>query len=182
MGVLRRVLPDEGVVLEVASGTGQHAVFFAEHMPSLDWQPTDCSSEALQSIEAWVSDVRRTNLRAPLVLDVCSPTWPIPSADAVVCINMIHIAPWGAAEALFEGASRILDEGQPMVTYGPYRLGGEHTAPSNEAFDVSLRSRDPSWGVRDVADLQALGAQTGFDLAERVDMPANNMTLVWTRV
>lgn len=179
--VLRRVLPRNGLVLEIASGTGQHAVFFSEHMPSLDWQPTDPSEEALQSIDAWVSEVRRDNLKPPVPLDVGSPTWPVESADAVLCINMIHIAPWTAAEALFDGASRILGSGHPLITYGPYSVGGTHTAPSNEAFDASLRSRDPAWGVRDIEELQALGARTGFELTERVDMPANNMTLVWKR-
>lgn len=181
LDVLRRVLPSAGLVLEVASGTGQHAIFFSEHLPSLRWQPTDASSEAVQSIGAWVDETARENILAPLDLDVRSPQWPIAKADALVCINMIHISPWETTEALFHGASKLLAGGAPMVTYGPYRLQGEHTAPSNAAFDQSLRSRNARWGVRDIDELLELGVRTGFTLEERVSMPANNMTLVWTR-
>lgn len=178
---LRRALPPQGTILEIASGTGQHAAFFAAHLPELTWQPTERSSEALRSIEAWVDDEARPNLLTPIALDVCAASWPVESADAVLCINMIHIAPWGTTEALFEGASRLLRAGAPLVTYGPYRLHGSHTAPSNQAFDESLRARDPRWGVRDVAELTELGDRTSFDFKERIEMPANNMTLVWTR-
>jgi hypothetical protein len=181
LDVLRRVLPPAGVVLEVASGTGQHAIFFTEHLPTLRWQPTDTSPDALQSIGAWVADSTRDNLLPPLELDVRSPEWPLPEADALVCINMIHISPWETTEALFRGASKLLAIGSPMATYGPYRLDGEHTAASNAAFDESLRSRNARWGVRDIDDLVELGARTGFSLEERVDMPANNMILVWRR-
>ena len=181
LDVLRRVLPPSGLVLEVASGTGQHAIFFSEHLPSLRWQPTDASSEAVQSIGAWVDETARENILAPLDLDVRSPQWPIAKADALVCINMIHISPWETTEALFHGASKLLPGGAPMVTYGPYRLQGEHTAPSNAAFDQSLRSRNARWGVRDIDELLELGVRTGFTLEERVSMPANNMTLVWMR-
>jgi SAM-dependent methyltransferase len=181
LDVLRRVLPPAGLVLEVASGTGQHAIFFSERLPALQWQPTDASPEALQSIGAWVDDAARDNLLAPLDLDVRSPQWPISQADALLCINMIHISPWEATEALFQGASQLLEVGAPLITYGPYRLHGEHTAPSNAAFDQSLRSRNARWGVRDIDDLRDLGRKTGFALQERVGMPANNMTLVWKR-
>ena len=181
LDVLRRVLPPAGLVLEVASGTGEHAIFFSEHLPDLRWQPTDASSEALQSIGAWVDQTARKNLLPPLELDVRSPQWPVTKANALVCINMIHISPWETTEALFHGASKVLTAGSPLVTYGPYRLHGEHTAQSNEAFDQSLRSRNARWGVRDIDDLSELGGQTGFALQERVGMPANNMTLVWTR-
>ena len=181
LDVLRRVLPPAGLVLEVASGTGQHAIFFSERIPALQWQPTDASPEALQSIGAWVDDAARDNLLAPLDLDVRSPQWPISQADALLCINMIHISPWEATEALFQGASQLLEVGAPLITYGPYRLHGEHTAPSNAAFDQSLRSRNARWGVRDIDDLRDLGGRTGFVLEERVGMPANNMILVWTR-
>jgi len=179
--VLRRVLPPAGLVLEVASGTGQHAIFFSEHLPALHWQPTDASSEALRSIGAWVDEAARENLRAPLELDVRSPQWPIARADALLCINMIHISPWEVTEALFQGASQLLADGSPLVTYGPYRLHGEHTATSNAVFDQSLRSRNARWGVRDIDELHELAGRTGFALAERVGMPANNMILVWTR-
>jgi SAM-dependent methyltransferase len=181
LDVLRRVLPPAGLVLEVASGTGQHTIFFSEHLPALHWQPTDASSEALQSIGAWVDEAARENLLAPLELDVRSPQWPITKADALLCINMIHISPWETTEALLQGASQLLAGGSPLVTYGPYRLHGEHTAPSNAAFDQSLRSRNARWGVRDIDDLRELGGRTGFVFEERVSMPANNMILVWTR-
>lgn len=179
--VLRRVLPSSGTVLELASGTGQHAAFFAAHLPALTWQPSDPSPDALSSIEAWVSEQRLENLLPPLALDVRSRDWPIYAADAVLCVNMIHIAPFEASEGLFAGASRILAPDAPLVTYGPYRLYGEHTAPSNAAFDASLRSRDPTWGVRDIDELSELATRTGFELRERIMMPANNMTLAWVR-
>lgn len=182
LDVLRRVLPGTGLVLEVASGTGQHAVFFSEHLSNLRWQPSDASVEALRSINAWVEESNRENLQPPIELDVCSPPWPIASADALLCINMIHISPWETTESLFRGARALLAVGSPLVTYGPYRLHGEHSAPSNAAFDEDLRSRNPRWGVRDIDELIDLAGRTGFALQERMPMPANNMTLVWARV
>lgn len=182
LDVLRRALPERGVVLEVASGTGQHAAFFSEHLPSLRWQPTDVAPDALRSIESWVAEENRENLLPPLELDVRWPTWPIDEVDAMLCINMIHISPWETTEALFAGAHALLTEGSPLITYGPYRLHGTHTAPSNAAFDQSLRSRNPRWGVRDIDELTALADREGFALNERVDMPANNMVLVWMRI
>ena len=179
--VLRRVLPATGTVLEIASGSGQHAVFFSERLPQLRWQPSDPAADALRSIQAWVSEEARENLLAPIALDVRSEPWPIARADAMLCINMIHISPWEVSEALFEGAQRVLSTDAPLVTYGPYRVHGRHTAPSNAAFDESLRSRDPRWGVRDIDELSALATRTGFSLDESVLMPANNMTLVWRR-
>jgi SAM-dependent methyltransferase len=181
LDVLRRVLPPRGLVLEVASGTGQHAVFFSERLRALRWQPSDVSPDALRSIGAWVAELDRSNLLAPFELDVRWPAWPLAEADAVLSINMIHISEWETSEALFEGARKLLAPGAPLITYGPYRLHGEHTAPSNAAFDESLRSRNPRWGVRDIDDLTKLADRTGFTLEERVQMPANNMTLVWTR-
>jgi hypothetical protein len=182
LDVLRRVLPPSGLVLEVASGTGQHAVFFSEHLSHLLWQPSDASDDALRSISAWVVESLPENLLPPIELDVCSPRWPIASADALLCINMIHISPWESTESLFQGASALLAAGSPLITYGPYRLHGEHSAPSNAAFDQSLRSRNPRWGVRDIDALIELAGRTGFELRETVPMPANNMTLVWARV
>ena len=179
--VLRRVLPASGTILEIASGTGQHAVFFSERLPQLRWQPSDPAADALRSIRTWVSEEARENLLAPIELDVRSKPWPIARADAMLCINMIHVSPWEASEALFEGAQRLLSADAPLVTYGPYRVHGEHTAPSNAAFDQSLRSRDPRWGVRDIDELSALATRTGFTLEQSVLMPANNMTLVWRR-
>jgi SAM-dependent methyltransferase len=180
--VLKRALPATGLVLEVASGTGQHAEFFAERIPNLRWQPSDASPEALSSIEAWVGQSGRENLLPPIELDVRRAPWPIDAANAVLCINMIHISPWESSEALFRGAGALLTTGSPLVTYGPYRLHGAHTAPSNAAFDESLRSRDPRWGIRDIDELSELAVRTGFTLRERVEMPANNMTLIWSRV
>jgi len=181
LDVLRRVLPARGTVLEIASGTGQHAVFFSEWLMELQWLPSDASPDALRSIASWVAEEARDNLLTPVELDVRWRTWPVTTADAMLCINMIHISPWESTEALFAGARRILDIGAPLVTYGPYRVGGEHTAQSNAVFDQSLRARNPSWGVRDIDDLEALAKRTGFSLEERVAMPANNMTLVWRR-
>lgn len=181
LDVLRRTLPLEGLVLEIASGTGQHACFFSKRLTKIRWQPSDASPEALDSIAARVREAGRDNLLPPLELDVRATPWPLADADAIVCINMIHIAPWEATVALFEGASRILEEAQSLITYGPYRLHGTHTSQSNAAFDQSLRARNAEWGVRDIDDLQALGEETGFALGERVAMPVNNMTLIWTR-
>ncbi len=181
LDVLRRALPSEGLVLEIASGTGQHASFFSKHLPALRWQPSDASREALESIEARVREARRENLLPPVELDVRVTPLSLSGADAIVCINMIHITPWEATKALFRGAEQLLDEGQRLITYGPYRLHGEHTAPSNAAFDQNLRSQNVEWGVRDVDELQQLGNETGFDLEERAEMPENNMTLIWTK-
>lgn len=180
--VLARVLPKSGLVLEIASGTGQHSVFFSERLPSLRWQPTDTAPDALQSIRSWVDEENRDNLLRPIELDVRWPTWPVATVDAMLCVNMIHISPWETTEALFAGAQGLLAPGAPLVTYGPYRLHGKHTAPSNVAFDESLRSRNARWGVRDIDELTTLAQHTGFELEERVEMPANNMTLVWKRV
>jgi hypothetical protein len=180
--VLRRALPAEGLVLEVASGTGQHACFFAEEMPSLHWQPSDISPEALSSIEARVREADRDNLLRPISLDVTRRPWPLTSASAVLCINMIHIAPWEATEALFAGASVLLAAGQPLITYGPYRLHGKHTAPSNAAFDESLRARNPAWGVRDIDALEDVAEQASLRLQDKVTLPANNMALVWRKI
>lgn len=182
LDVLRRVLPSTGLVLEVASGTGQHAVFFSEHLSGVLWQPSDASVDALRSIQAWVEESDLENLLPPIELDVRSPRWPISIADALLCVNMIHISPWETTESLFHGASALLAGGSPLITYGPYRLHGAHSAPSNLAFDESLRSRNPLWGVRDIDALMELAERSGFELQERVPMPANNMTLVWTRV
>jgi SAM-dependent methyltransferase len=180
LGVLRRVFGGCNTVLEIASGSGEHAVYFASALPVGVWQASDVDPDALASIEAWRADAELPNLAAPLALDVCKQPWPVTRADAVVCINMIHISPWRASVALFEGAARVLAPGAPLVTYGPYRFGGR-TAPSNDAFDASLRAQYPEWGVRDVDDLSRIAADAGFALEETVAMPANNHTLVWRR-
>ena len=179
--VLARVLPAAGLVLEVASGTGQHAAHMARALPGVTWQPSDVDAEALASIAAWVAAAALPNLRAPLALDVTAEAWPIAAADAVVSINLLHIAPWSAALGLVRGAARVLGPGGVLCTYGPYRMGGRFTAPSNESFDASLRASDPDWGVRDARDVEAAAAAVGLALAEVIAMPANNHTLVFRR-
>ncbi|HWU88274.1 MAG TPA: DUF938 domain-containing protein [Kofleriaceae bacterium] len=179
--VLARHLPPGGLVLEIASGTGEHAVHLAHAFPALDWQPTDPDPAARASIAAWRDEAAPPNLRAPLALDVAAEPWPVSRADAIVCINMVHIAPWQAALALFAGAARCLAPGALLYLYGPYRFDGV-TAPSNEDFDRSLRARDPRWGVRDVTDLRAAAGDTGFSLDDVVAMPANNHSLVFHRL
>jgi SAM-dependent methyltransferase len=168
-------------VLEVASGTGEHAAFFAERLPHLTWQPTDPDPAALASIAAHRASANLSNLRAPLVLDATASDWPLDKADAVVAINMIHISPWTAAQGLMAGAARLLPAGGALYLYGPFKESGEHTAPSNVAFDASLRARDPQWGVRDAGDVMKLAAEHGFDFVKRVPMPANNLSLVFRR-
>ncbi len=181
LAVLRRVLPDRGTVLEIASGTGEHAAYFAVRLPDLIWQPSDVEPEALASIEAHRAAANVPNLRAPVTLDVTAPAWPVTQADAVVSMNMIHISPWTAAQGLMAGAGRLLAAGAPLYLYGPFKENGEHTAPSNAAFDASLKARDPQWGVRGLGDVRALATGHGFDFVERVAMPANNLSLVFRR-
>ena len=181
LAVLRDTLPATGRVLEIASGTGQHAICFAAVMPGLDWQPSDADADARASIAAWTAHDGLANVRAPLAVDVHQPDWGVDSLDAVVCINMIHISPWSAAQALFVGASRRLVDGGVLYLYGPYKRGGAHTAPSNDAFDQQLRSRDPEWGVRDMEAVIALGAAVGLVCDEPIAMPANNFSLVFRK-
>jgi SAM-dependent methyltransferase len=179
--VLRAELPERGVVLEVASGSGQHAVFFASALPQHVWQPSDTDPEALESITTYVNEAALPNLKLPLRLDARSETWPVEHADAVVCANMIHIAPWACCLGLFAGAARCLRPGGALVLYGPFRIDGEHTSQSNAEFDASLKARDPSWGVRDCGEVAAVAASSGMSLMERVAMPANNQCLVFQR-
>ena len=177
--VLARVLPPAGVVLEIASGTGQHAEHFARAFPALTWQPSDPDGAALAILAERVRRAALPNLRAPLELDVHEPP-PLDDIDAVVCSNMIHIAPWSACAALLLDAERWLAPGAPLVLYGPFKRGGEHTAASNAAFDTDLRRRDPEWGVRDLDDVVAVARRHSLELAEVVAMPANNLTIVLT--
>jgi hypothetical protein len=181
LAVLRRILPKRGTVLQIAEGTGGHAVHFAAELPGLTWQPTDRDEAALRSIAAWRDQAKLPNLLAPLELDVASQPWPVKRADAVLCINMIHISPWRAAEGLMAGAARVLPSSGVLFLYGPYKEGGVHTAPSNEAFDADLRARNPEWGVRDLDDVRALAARHGFDFVERIAMPANNLSVLFRR-
>jgi SAM-dependent methyltransferase len=179
--VLRRVLPERGIVLEVASGTGEHAAYFAAGLPQLTWQPTERDTLALRSIKAYRTAGNLANLLPPLELDVMAMSWPVPRADAVVAINMIHIAPWTAAEALMAGAERLLEPGGVLYLYGPFKENGLHTAPSNKTFDENLRARNKDWGVRDVGDVAKLAARHRLDLVERVAMPANNLSVIFKR-
>ena len=181
--VLAQVLPDAGQVLEIASGTGEHVVHFAARFPDLDWLPTDPDATALASIAAYVADVGLENIAPPRMLDAASAVeqWPLDAADAIVCVNMIHISPWEASEGLFAGAAALLPPGAPLVLYGPYLEPDVETAPSNLAFDQSLKSRDPRWGLRDITNVDALAARKGLTRAQRVAMPANNLVLVYRK-
>jgi len=181
LDVLKRVLPPRGLVLEIASGSGEHAAYFAKALPSLTWQPTDADARALASIAAHRANAGAPNLLAPLALDVTSSRWPVARADALVCINMIHITPWAASEGLMAGAARILPAGGVLYLYGPYRIDGRHTAPSNQEFDTWLRSQNAQWGVRDLADVTDLASRDRLDLAETVPMPANNLSVIFRR-
>jgi SAM-dependent methyltransferase len=179
LDVLRRVLPRRGLVLEIASGTGQHVAHFARALPALEWQPSDPDPDNRASIRAWTDGLG--NVRAPLDLDVLGRPWPVACADAVLCINMIHVAPWAAAKALVAGAGEVLGAGGVLFLYGPYRRSGRLTAPSNEAFDASLRASDPEWGVRDLEAVVEIAGMAGFGLEEVEDMPANNLGVVLRR-
>lgn len=181
LAVLKRVLPVRGMVLEIASGTGEHAVFMARHLPALTWQPSDVDAESRASIDAWRRDAALDNLLPAMAIDASAGHWGIDRADAVVCINMVHISPWAATEGLVRGAGCILPAGGVLYLYGPYRLEGRATAPSNEEFDASLRARNPEWGVREAAAVGRLAEAEGFALAEIVDMPANNVSLVFRK-
>lgn len=181
LAVLREVLPAAGTVLEIASGTGEHAVHVAAALPGLIWQPSDIDDDALASIAAHRANVALPNLLAPLRLDVTAVSWPVLHADALVCINMLHIAPWAAAEGLMAGAGRVLASGNVLYLYGPFKQDGRHTAPSNAAFDASLRARDPRWGVRETGDVADLARRNGFALDRQVAMSANNLSLVFRR-
>lgn len=178
--VLEHWLPDSGLVLEIASGTGEHALAFARRFPHLDWQPSDSDPEALGSIVAWQEE-GPANLRPPLRLDVCAPEWPVGNADAILCTNMVHISPWEASLGLLDGAARHLGKGAPLILYGPWIEAGVETAPSNLEFDGSLKSRNPRWGLRRLEDFAAEAASRGFILSGRREMPANNIMLRFNR-
>lgn len=180
LAVLRPRLPAHGTVLEVASGSGEHAVCFGAALPHLRFQPSDLDPDARASIAAWVEHEGLPNVSPPVALDVVQWPWPITQADAVLCVNMIHIAPWEATQGLLAGAARVLPPGGPLVLYGPYLVDG-HTAPSNREFDQSLRSRDPQWGVRELRDVEREAGRHGLSLVETVAMPANNLVVVLLR-
>lgn len=180
--VMAEELPASGLVLEIASGTGEHAVHFAAAFPGVAWQPSDPDEGARASIEAWRKDVALPNLRPVIEIDASRPdSWSIDRADAMVCINMIHISPWEATLGLFEGAGRLLPSGGKLVLYGPYLEADVETAESNLAFDASLKARNPAWGIRNLADIDAVAAQNSITRTRRTEMPANNLTLVYTK-
>ena len=180
--VLRRHLPAQGLVVEIASGSGEHITHFAaEADPGLIFQPSDPDGGARASIDAWVAALGLTNVRPALALDASAEAWGLDRADAVLSINMIHIAPWAAAIGLMRGAARLLPPGGLLYLYGPFRRGGRHTAPSNEAFDRDLKSRNAAWGVRDLEAVTELAALNGFASPLVEDMPANNLSLIFRR-
>ncbi|RYG29851.1 MAG: DUF938 domain-containing protein [Burkholderiales bacterium] len=181
LAILRELLPSSGTVLEVASGTGEHAIHFARALPDLAWQPSDPDPAALLSIRAWAEAARLPNLRPPLQLDAAAPAWPIERADAVLCINMVHISPWEATVGLLRHSAKLLPEGGPLVLYGPYFQQGVETAPSNQAFDESLRVRDSRWGLRQLEDVISLAERLGLYLESVHSMPANNLAVVLRR-
>jgi SAM-dependent methyltransferase len=181
LDVLRKVLPREGRVLEIASGSGEHVVHFARHLPGLTFQPSDPSADTLRSIDGWMADAELRNILPPLLFDASEPDWPFRDLAGLICINMIHIAPWRATEGLMRGAAQALASGAPLYLYGPYRRSDVVTADSNEAFDTSLKARHPEWGLRDLDTVAALATQHGFDGPELIEMPANNLSIVFRR-
>jgi SAM-dependent methyltransferase len=181
LAVLTRHLPARGLVLELASGSGEHIVHFASALPGLEFQPSDPDDASRASIDAWIAAAGGANLRRAIAVDAAAANWPIEAADAVLCINMIHIAPWRAARGLIEGAARVLALGGVLYLYGPYRREGRHTAPSNAEFDLDLRARNAEWGVRDLEAVAALAAASGFSTPLVEPMPANNLSLIFRR-
>ncbi|NQV44949.1 MAG: DUF938 domain-containing protein [Rhodospirillales bacterium] len=187
LGVLREILPTEGSILEIASGSGEHAAFLAPHFPGVGWQPTDADPDLFPSIMDWartaseITDNSTATIHPPLHLNTCNEPWPVEHADAIIAINMIHISPWASCEGLMKGAGRILSAGGVLYLYGPFQQDGRHTAPSNEAFDASLRQRNPHWGIRNLDEVSALANDHGLRHDRTVPMPANNLSVVFTR-
>ncbi|MGQ0750924.1 MAG: DUF938 domain-containing protein [Betaproteobacteria bacterium] len=181
LDVLRRVLPKSGLILEIASGTGQHVVHFARALPGLAWQPSDLDAELRESAGLWAAEAKLANVRDPVDIDVCRWPWAVTRADAVISVNMLHVAPPQATAALVSGAAKVVPVDGVLFLYGPYRRHGRHTAPSNEAFDAQLRLQNPEWGLRDVEEVERLAGEAGFGPAEIIGMPANNLSLVFRR-
>ena len=179
--VLAEWLPACGLMLEIASGSGEHAIFFAERFPSIEWQPSDVHPDALASIAAWRDTADLPNVRAPLSIDAASTDWPIDRADAVLSINMVHISPWTSALGLLAGADRLLGPGAPLILYGPWLKDDIETVPSNLDFDADLKRRDPAWGLRHVEEFDAAAARRGFTLEDVRRMPANNLMMLWRK-
>ena len=182
LDVLRDILPPTGLVLEIASGSGEHVIHFAAALPALLFQPSDPDPQALASIAGWVAQTRLANVEPPVQLDAAAAHWPVGAVDAVICINMVHISPWPSACGLLAGAGARLKPGSPLCLYGPFTRDGRHTAASNAEFDASLKARNPEWGVRDIADLTALANSSGFSAPVIHEMPANNFSLIFWRL
>lgn len=176
---LADILPSTGSVLEIASGTGEHVAYFAERFPALDWQPSDPEPAALASIASWTAGLG--NVATPIAIDATEAGWPVARADALLCVNMVHIAPWDATLGLMTGASAVLATGAPLILYGPYLRGDVATAPSNLEFDASLKSRDARWGLRSVEDVRASAEVRGLAFERLIEMPANNLVLVFRK-
>lgn len=181
LAVLRTVLPTTGLILEVASGTGEHVVHFAQHMPKLEWQPSDPSAAARESIFAWIAAESLTNVRVPVELDATRSPWPVEQAAAILCINMLHISPWEATAGLMSGAGKILPSGGALFVYGPFRRPNRPLEPSNAAFDLDLRERDPRWGLRDLDAVIQCAADHGLAFERVFEMPANNLSVIFRR-
>lgn len=179
--VLRRVLPAQGDVLEVSSGTGQHVLHFAQAMPHIRWQPTERDADSLKSIASWLAETPMANVSAPYRLDVHDETWPVRDVVAVVCINMIHIAAPSATEALLRGAANVIARGGILFLYGPFRRQGRHTSAGNKAFDAQLKAQNPEWGVRNLEDVAHLASAVGLELEQTQDMPANNLSVIFRK-
>jgi hypothetical protein len=179
--ILAGILPAHGTIVEIASGTGEHLVHFAARFPALEWQPSDYDDAGLASISAWSAEASLPNILPPLRIDARVPEWPLASAAAILCINMIHISPWDATLGLFRGAAMILPAGAPLYLYGPYIRADVPMAESNLSFDASLRARDPAWGLRAVEDVAEVAAANGFTLDQLIEMPANNLSLIFRR-
>lgn len=180
LDVLLRTLPAQGRALEIGSGTGEHAVFFAQALPGWTWMPTEADPSCLPSIQAWIDHAGLPNIQAPRLLDVNATDWRVPAVDAIVCCNVIHYSPWPSTLALLDGAAAVLRAGGTLYLYGPYRRDGAHTAPSNAAFDQWLKARNPDFGVRDLEAVQAEAQARGLALSAVTEMPANNLSVVFT--
>ncbi len=179
LDVLKQVVPRDAYVLELASGSGQHALFFSSELSGVRWQPSDLNPEAIASIKSYRAESDPERFLDPILVDASNPPWGPTTLDAILCVNMIHISPWSASIGLFGGGAQSLKPGGVLVTYGPYRFGGVFTAPSNQAFDEDLKRRNPEWGVRDVNDLERVARERGFVLESTHSLPANNHLLVW---
>jgi hypothetical protein len=182
LDVLRKILPAKGVALEIASGSGEHVAYFAAALPGLNFQPSDPNPDARASINAWIAETGLSNIRPAVALDASRPPWPMSWSDAILCINMVHISPWAATEGLLNQAYEILPPGAPLYLYGPFLREGVTTAPSNLEFDASLRAQNPEWGLRDLAAVAAVARENEFSAPDIIEMPANNLSVIFRRI